>query len=206
MDLSSLRYSCAALCALLLGSCQPPKSSSSADGTLQLGPAGAWQTADGRMAHQGLEHAVEELNQQRGAGGRTIGITYRDDQSEGGLAANIAREFVDNPQIAGVIGHLSSTAMVAAARVYDGQLPVLSPLATSPDLGGASTWLFRLYPSDSVTGRRLSAIARRQAPNRRDTRGYTTGPVRFSATGDPIGRTMPLLHIDGTTRNFGVMQ
>ena len=206
MDLSSLRYSCAALCALLLGSCQPPKSSSSADGTLQLGPAGAWQTADGRMAHQGLEHAVEELNQQRGAGGRTIGITYRDDQSEGGLAADIAREFVDDPQIAGVIGHLSSTAMVAAARVYDGQLPVHSPSATSPDLGGASTWLFRLNPSDSVTGRRLSAIARRQAPNRRDTRGYTTGPVRFSATGDPIGRTMHLLHIDGTTRNFGVMQ
>ena len=206
MDLSSLRYSCAALCALLLGSCQPPKSSSSADGTLQLGPAGAWQTADGRMAHQGLEHAVEELNQQRGAGGRTIGITYRDDQSEGGLAADIAREFVDDPQIAGVIGHLSSTAMVAAARVYDGQLPVLSPLATSPDLGGASTWLFRLNPSDSVTGRRLGAIARRQWPNRRDTRGYTTGPVRFSATGDPIGRTMHLLHIDGTTRNFGVMQ
>ena len=206
MDLSSLRYSCAALCALLLGSCQPPKSSSSADGTLQLGPAGAWQTADGRMAHRGIELAVEELSQQRGAGGRTIGITYRDDQSEGGLAANIAREFVDDPQIAGVIGHLSSTAMVAAARVYDGQLPVHSPSATSPDLGGASTWLFRLNPSDSVTGRRLSAIARRQAPNRRDTRGYTTGPVRFSATGDPIGRTMHLLHIDGTTRNFGVMQ
>jgi len=40
----------------------------------------------------------------------------------------------------------------------------------------------------------------------RDTRGYATGAVRFSTTGDPIGRSMHLLHIDGTTRTFGVMQ
>ena len=170
MVLSSFRYSCDALCALPLGSCQPPGSSSSADGTLLLGAAGAWRTACGRMAHRSIALAVEELNQQGAAGGRTIGVTYREDQAEGDLAADIAREFVDDPRITGVIGHLRSTAMVAAARVYDGRVPVLSPSATSPDLSGASTWLFRLNPSD------------------------------------PIGRTMQLLHVDGTTRTFGVMQ
>jgi ABC-type branched-subunit amino acid transport system substrate-binding protein len=39
----------------------------------------------------------------------------------------------------------------------------------------------------------------------RDTRGYATGAVRFSRAGDPIGRTMHLLSIDGTTRTFGAM-
>jgi ABC-type branched-subunit amino acid transport system substrate-binding protein len=40
----------------------------------------------------------------------------------------------------------------------------------------------------------------------RDTRGYATGPVRFSKAGDPIGRSMHLLRIDGASRTFGVMQ
>ncbi len=364
---SSFRRSCLALSALLFSSCQLTGRGLAKDGTLQLGAAGAWQTAYGQMAHRGIELAVEELNGQGGVGGRTLSVVFRDDQAEGALAADIAREFVDDPRITGVIGHLSSTAMVTAARVYDGQLPVVSPSVTSPDLSGASRWLFRLSPSDSATGRHLGTLARRQAQHQRvaviydntsygrglvepfletlgitpvalepihpsgdsiavnvaaiarqnpdivfavgtvsgppvlkalraqgitapviagdgwsgietgmpvqnvsialpfssnedraevkrfvtafrarfrddpdayaalsydatialaraadagrtregtrnalrtmrDTRGYATGPVRFSATGDPIGRSMRLLHIDGTTRTFGVMQ
>jgi len=114
------------------------------------------------MAHRGIELASEEINQQGGMDGRMVRVSFRDDQADGGLAAQIARAFVDDPQIVGVIGHLSSTAMVAAARVYDGSMPVLSPTATSPDLSGVSTWLFRLNPSDSVTGRRLGEFARIQ--------------------------------------------
>jgi branched-chain amino acid transport system substrate-binding protein len=364
---SSFRRCCIVLCVPLLGSCEMQGRGVGLGDALQLGAAGAWQTAYGQMAHRGIELAVEELNQRGGVGGRTLSVVYRDDQAEGALAADIAREFVDDPRITGVIGHLSSTAMVAAARVYDGQLPVVSPSATSPDLSGASRWLFRLSPSDSATGRHLGALAKRLAPNQRvaviydntsygrglvepfletlgltpvalepidpsgdsiavnvasiarqrpdivfavgtisgppvlkalraqgimvpvlagdgwsgietampvqnvaialpfsstedhadvkrfvaafrarfrvdpdayaalsydatialaraadagrtrqgtrdalrvmrDTRGYATGPVRFSATGDAIGRSMHLLRIDGTTRSFGVMQ
>jgi branched-chain amino acid transport system substrate-binding protein len=158
------RRASAALGCLLLGSCQPK---AGVTGALQLGAAGAWKTAYGEMAHRGIELAVEELNQQGGVGGRTVSMVYRDDRADGAVAADIAREFVNDPAITAVVGHLSSTAMVAAARVYDGQLPVLSPTATSPDLSGASRWLFRLNPSDSVTGRRLGDIARRQAANQR---------------------------------------
>jgi len=158
------RRASAALCCLLLGSCER---GTGAAGTLQLGAAGAWQTPYGQMAQHGIDLAVEELNQQGGVGGRSVRITYRDDRADGALAAQIAQEFVSDPDIVGVIGHLSSTAMVAAARAYDGHLAVLSPSATSPDLSGASRWLFRLNPSDSVTGRRLGSIARRLATNQR---------------------------------------
>ncbi|HYW51222.1 MAG TPA: ABC transporter substrate-binding protein [Gemmatimonadaceae bacterium] len=352
------------LCSLALAGCQRDPLGA---GALQLGAAGAWQTAYGEMAHRGIELAIEEINKQGGIDGRTFKVNFRDDNAEGGPAADIAREFVDDPRILGVIGHLSSTAMVAAARVYDGELPVLSPSATSPDLSGVSAWLFRLAPSDSMTGRTMGELARKQLGKRRvavmydnssygrglvepfldglglapialepidpsgdsidvnvraiarkkpdlvfavgtisgpkvlkalrshgvmvpviagdgwsgietqmevhdvsialpfssdekraevkrfvtafrshfgvdpdayaalsydaalamaraaakgrsrdgtravlatmnDTQGYTIGPVRFSASGDPAGRTMQLLHIDGSTRTFGVMQ
>ena len=46
----------------------------------------------------------------------------------------------------------ASAAMMAAARVYDGELPAISPTASTPDLSGISSWVFRVIPSDSATG------------------------------------------------------
>ena len=161
---TSYRRARTALPLLLLSACQ---GQADRHAVVQLGAAGAWQTVYGDMAHKGIELAIEELNAQGGIAGQTFKVVFRDDNAEGGPAADIAREFVDNPQIIGVIGHLSSTAMVAAARVYDGELPALSPSATSPELSGVSQWLFRLSPSDSVTGRRLGEMARTQLGKRR---------------------------------------
>ena len=174
-----LRRATALLSCLSLASCQR---AAFASGELQLGAAGAWETAYGGMAHRGIELAIEEINRQGGIEGRKVNVAFRDDQADGGLAADIAREFVDDPKILGVIGHLSSTAMVAAARVYDGQLPSLSPSATSPDLSGMSSWMFRLNPSDSMTGRKLGELARRRFARQRvaviyDNTSYGRGLV-----------------------------
>lgn len=173
------RPAIALACCLSLASCER---SAFATGDLQLGAAGAWETGYGEMAHRGVDLAVEELNRQGGIDGRKVTVIFRDDQADGGLAADIAREFVDDPTILGVIGHLSSTAMVAAARVYDGQLPSLSPSATSPDLSGMSSWMFRLNPSDSMTGRKLGEMARKQSGKQRvaviyDNTSYGRGLV-----------------------------
>jgi branched-chain amino acid transport system substrate-binding protein len=175
-----VRRASALLCCCSLVACTGQSLTRPAE--LHLGAAGAWETSYGEMAHRGIELAVEEMNRQGGLDGRPINVVFRDDQAEGGLAADIAREFTDNPKIVGVIGHLSSTAMVAAARVYDGELAALSPSATSPDLSGASRWLFRLNPSDSMTGRKLGEMARGQLGKRRvaviyDNTSYGRGLV-----------------------------
>jgi branched-chain amino acid transport system substrate-binding protein len=175
-----VRRASALLCCCSLLACTGQSLTRPAE--LQLGAAGAWGTGYGEMAQRGIELAVEEMNQQGGPDGRRVSVVFRDDQADGGQAADIAREFADNPNIVGVIGHLSSTAMVAAARVYDGQLAALSPSATSPDLSGASQWLFRLNPSDSMTGRKLGEMARGQLGKRRvaviyDNTSYGRGLV-----------------------------
>ena len=154
------RSATALFCCVMFTSCE--RASTLAAGELQLGAAGAWETGYGEMAHHGIELAVEELNRGGGVDGRRVHVNFRDDQADGGLAADIARDFVSDPKILGVIGHLSSTAMVAAARVYDGDLASLSPSATSPDLSGMSTWMFRLNPSDSMTGRKLGEVVHKQ--------------------------------------------
>jgi branched-chain amino acid transport system substrate-binding protein len=174
-----LRHARAFLLAVAVSACQR---SPGASGELQFGAAGAWTTGYGAMAQHGIELAVSEMNAAGGINGQRINVTFRDDQADGELAADIARDFVADEKIVGVIGHLSSGAMVAAARIYDGQLAAVSPTTTSPDLTGMSDWMFRLSPSDSMTGRKLGELVRTKFGKRRiaiiyDNTAYGRGLV-----------------------------
>lgn len=126
---------------------------------LVLGASGPWTEGYGQMNRRGIELALEEVNAARRAGGDTVEIIFRDDGGSGSEAAEIAQEFVADPRILAVIGHVNSGAMVAAARVYDGQLPAVATTATSPALTGISNWTFRVISSDSANGIRLAQFA-----------------------------------------------
>jgi branched-chain amino acid transport system substrate-binding protein len=128
---------------------------------ITLGAAGPWKAGYGRMNKLGIDLAVEEMNAHGGVAGHKIEVIERDDDGKGSKAAEIAAEFVDNHTILGVIGHVNSGAMVAAAKVYDGRLTALATTASSPDLTGISPWVFRVISSDSTNGRDIARFAAR---------------------------------------------
>jgi branched-chain amino acid transport system substrate-binding protein len=124
-----------------------------------LGAAGPWKEGYGVMSHRGIDLAVEEINAAGGIDGRKLKVMSRDDKADGSRAASIAQEFVNNPEVLGVIGHVNSGAMLAAARIYDGQLTAVATTASSPDLTGVSKWTFRVISSDSLNGVILARFA-----------------------------------------------
>ena len=126
-----------------------------------LGAAGPWNEGYGAMNKRGIELALEEINAQGGVRGRPLKLLARDDGADGAKAATIALEFVTNPAVSAVIGHVNSGTMVAAAKIYDGALPAVATTATSPDLSGISRWVFRVIGSDSATGVALGRFAAR---------------------------------------------
>ena len=126
-----------------------------------LGAAGPWKEGYGAMNKRGIDLAVEEINASGGVRGRPLRVLDRDDGADGKRAASIALEFVRNPQVSAVIGHVNSGTMVAAAKIYDGALPAVATTATSPDLTGISPWVFRVIASDSATGVQLAQFVRR---------------------------------------------
>ncbi len=140
--------------AFLVGAC------SRADGPVVLGTAGKWDSGYGTMSRKGIELAIEELNAAGGINGRRVELVAKDDHAEGAVAAAVADSFVADARITAVIGHLSSGAMVAAAKVYDnGKLPAVATTATTPDLTGISPWVFRVVPSDSASAIALARFA-----------------------------------------------
>jgi branched-chain amino acid transport system substrate-binding protein len=113
------------------------------------------------MSRRGIDLAVDEINKNGGIRGRRLNIVPRDDEANGSRAAAIAQEFVANPSVLAVIGHVNSGAMLAASRIYDGQLTAVATTASSPDLTGVSPWTFRVISSDSLNGVILARFASR---------------------------------------------
>lgn len=111
------------------------------------------------LIKDGIQLAVEETNAKGGINGRPIRIRYVDDKRSGALGAVVAESLVNDPNVIAVIGHINSPALIAAAPLYDGHLVALSPAATAPELSGISRWVFRLVPSDSLSGRAIGQFA-----------------------------------------------
>ena len=131
-------------------------------GTVSIGAAGPWNEGFGAMNKRGIDLAIAEINARGLAGeGRTLQLVARDDKGEGSTAAAVAQEFVQNKEIVAVVGHVSSGAMMAAAKVYDGNLPAVATTATSPNLTGISPWAFRVISSDSTNGLDMARFAAR---------------------------------------------
>lgn len=117
-----------------------------------IATAGPWTEVYGEMNKRGIDLAVEEVNARGGINGRPLRLVERDDQAEGTKAAQIAGEFVANRDVVAVVGHVTSGAMMAAARVYDQGLPAVATTASTPELSGISPWVFRVISSDSANG------------------------------------------------------
>ena len=128
-------------------------------GTYTVGAAGPWKETYGVMSRRGIDLAVDQINRAGGIHGSPFRVLARDDEADATRATAIAQEFVHNPSILAVIGHVNSGAMMAAARVYDGALTAVATTASSPDLTGVSPWVFRVISSDSLNGVTLGQFA-----------------------------------------------
>lgn len=144
-----------------------------------LGSAGPWTQGFGIANRRGIELARDEINAAGGIKGTKLEILFEEDSGSGAVAARIAKQFVDNPAVLGVVGHISSGAMLAAARVYDGNLVAIATTATTPALTGLSPWTFRVISSDSANGVQLAnavnALGLRRAAILYENDGYGRG-------------------------------
>ena len=151
---------------LVLGALAFGVSCGGTDAEMRLGMAGPFEEGFGLANKRGAELAVAEINAAGGINGTPLEIVYRDDKGDGSIAATIAQGFVDDPTIIGVVGHVTSGAMVAAAKVYDGHLTALATTASSAALTGISPWVFRVISSDSANGVDLARFAGRLGKTR----------------------------------------
>jgi branched-chain amino acid transport system substrate-binding protein len=152
------------LMAIVLGAC------SSSNEPILVGLAGPFSQQHAQSMQLGAQLAVSDINQAGGVRGRELQLVVKDDSGRSDIATQVAESFYDNADIVAVVGHLSSAATLAAARVYNrGANPIveISPSASSPDITDAGDYTFRICPDDSVHGMQLAEWAYEQLGARR---------------------------------------
>src|SRR5213075_388554 len=135
-----------------------------------LGLSGPFSQPRGVSMRHAAELAVKEVNARGGIRGRELALRVLDDSGRPEVAIRIAQQLAQDPAVVGVIAHLTSSASLAAGRVYgEARRPVtmISPSASSPDLSGVNPYMFRVCPSDLNHGIQLARYARQVLRARR---------------------------------------
>jgi branched-chain amino acid transport system substrate-binding protein len=162
--------------------------------TVFLGAAAPLSSAVGDANMKGFELALDEINATPGHSYKFDKVV-RDDSAKGDRAAIVAQEFVNDPRVVAVVGHVNSGTMMAAARIYDGgRLPAVATSATSPSLTGISPWAFRVIASDSLNGftvaTHMSKLGKRRAMILYENNSYGRGlaeSFRRAFAGEIVG-------------------
>jgi branched-chain amino acid transport system substrate-binding protein len=102
---------------------------------------------------RGVSEVQLEVNQRGGVNGMPLEIEIFNDDNSPDIAALIAHQVIQDPQISGVIGSNTSDASLAAAPIYQrGGLVMMTPTSMTRDLSGIGSFIFRTAPtSKSLT-------------------------------------------------------
>ncbi len=119
----------------------------------------AWPfEADTTLFEEGIDMAVEEINESGGIRGKKLLLLKADDASQTSKGLLVAQSLADNQSVMAVIGHRSSYVSIPASAIYEeAGLVMLSPASSAPELtGNGQKYIFRIIPSDAVLAQNLA--------------------------------------------------
>ena len=107
----------------------------------------------------GVSLKLKEINDAGGINGQKIELVWGDDLCEPKDAGTVGSKFAADKSIVAVIGHLCSSATLAAMPIYvRAGLPAISPTSTNPTIGDVGKgWFFRNCYTDDFQGKYLAS-------------------------------------------------
>jgi branched-chain amino acid transport system substrate-binding protein len=107
----------------------------------------------------GVNLKLKEINDAGGINGHKVELVWGDDLCQPKDAGTVGSKFAADKSIVAVIGHLCSSATLAAMPIYVRTgLPTLSPTSTNPTIGDVGKgWFFRNCYTDDFQGNYLAS-------------------------------------------------
>jgi branched-chain amino acid transport system substrate-binding protein len=129
---------------LLLGFCVPAFSQD----TIKIGEFGSL-TGDnasyGVSQNQGIQMAVEEINNSGGVLGKKIDLTVEDNQTKQGQTTTIVRKLISQDHVVALLGEVASSKTLEAAPVaQEAKIPLIATGATNPKVTQVGDDVFRV--------------------------------------------------------------
>ena len=115
----------------------------------------------GEPVKNGAMLKAEEVNAAGGINGKKVEIVLGDELCDPKEATNVATKFANDSEVSIVVGHLCSSASLAASPIYKAaKLAAISPASTNVTLGKGSPYYFRNVYRDDFQGIFLARYVR----------------------------------------------
>lgn len=125
-----------------------------------IGPLSGDAAIYGEPMRDVVRLAVDEINNAGGIDGRTVNVIYEDGKCNGKDATSAAQKLINVDKVKIIIGGVCSGETLAAAPVAEASKVILfSPGSGSPDITNAGDYIFRNFPSDASSGRKMAELA-----------------------------------------------
>ena len=117
----------------------------------------------GISTQNAVKLAVDEINAAGGVNGKQIEVVYEDGRCNGKDANAAASKLINIDKVKYIVGGLCSGETLAAAPLAEaGEVVMVSPCSSNPDVTNAGDYIFRVYPSDSFQGKFAAEYAYNQ--------------------------------------------
>lgn len=131
-------------------------------GNIRIGVASPFTgdlAAYGDNIKAGVDLKLKEINESGGINGQKVELVWGDDLCAPKEAGTVGAKFASDKSIVAVIGHLCSSATLAAMPIYVRRgLPAISPTSTNPTIGDVGKgWFFRNCYTDDFQGQYLAS-------------------------------------------------
>lgn len=114
----------------------------------------------GLYIKNGMEIALEEINQAGGVNGRKLEIIYEDTKGDTNEAVNAATKLINMDKVSIIIGSESSAAVLAVAPLAERAKVILfTPTASAADITKAGDFIFRNRESGVLHGEKIAELA-----------------------------------------------
>ncbi len=110
------------------------------------------------------ELAREEINNAGGINGKHLEIVFEDSKCNAKDAATAAQKLISVDKVPVIIALCSGEMLGAAPITEENKVVLFSPSAGSPDITKAGDYVFRNFPSDSTSGRKIAEYANAHYP------------------------------------------
>lgn len=118
----------------------------------------------GNATFEGLQLAIDEVNEAGGINGKTIKLIKADSKSEASESANAATKLISDDKVKVLVGPATTGSVLAEVQIAtDNKVPIIAPCATSPKVtvenGKVQPYVFRSCFIDPLQGDVMATFA-----------------------------------------------
>ena len=113
------------------------------------------ETQFGVDTREGIELAIDEVNEAGGVKGKKLKVYYEDDKSSPQEATNKVTQLIDRNKVIAILGEVASARSKAGGIVSNKKgVPMITPSSTNPDVTKVGPFVFRVCFTDDVQGQK----------------------------------------------------